>query len=132
VCPDSYVEFGGVSVHVRNISERLAKKHDVTVYATNDKLLHPRFEVQNGVKIERFRCYAPNNAYFFTWEMLLRMHKVEFDVVHAHGYHAFPFHLSSVAKSKKFFVTPHFHGAGHSSFRNALIRLLRGFIPFLR
>jgi glycosyltransferase involved in cell wall biosynthesis len=127
VSPDSYVNYGGISVHIKNISERLARDHDVTVYATNNRMLLPRFEMQSGVKVERFRCYAPSNAYFFTWEMLLRMRQVEFDIVHAHGYHAFPFHLASVTKCKGFFVTPHFHGMGHSSFRNALIRVLRPF-----
>jgi glycosyltransferase involved in cell wall biosynthesis len=125
VCPDSYVEAGGISVHVRNISERLARKHDVTVFATNDRAELPWFEVKKGVKVERFKCYAPNNAYFFTVEMPLRMRKSQFDVVHAHGYHAFPFHLSTLAKGKMFVATPHFHGAGHSPFRNALVRLLR-------
>lgn len=127
VCPDSYVEVGGISVHVRNISERLARKHDVTVFATNDKAELPWFEVKNSVKVERFRCYAPSNAYFFTVDMPLRMRKSEFDVVHAHGYHAFPFHLSTLAKGKMFVATPHFHGAGHSTFRNALVRLLKPF-----
>jgi glycosyltransferase involved in cell wall biosynthesis len=127
VTPDSYLDYGGVSVHVRNISERLAKNHDVTVYATNHDELFPKSETQNGVKIERFRCYAPSNSYFFSWEMLLRMRKVEFDVVHAHGYHAFPLHLASFGKYRKFFITTHYHGAGHSVFRNGLFELFKPF-----
>lgn len=127
VCPDSYVEVGGISVHVRSISERLARKHDVTVFATNDRAQLPWFEVTNGVKVERFRCKAPSNAYFLTVDMPLRMHKSEFDVVHAHGYHAFPFHLSTLAKGKMFVATPHFHGVGHSTFRDSLVRLLKPF-----
>lgn len=127
VSPDSYGEVGGVSVHVRNISERLARGHDVTVYATNAGSRRPWFEVKNGVKVERFKCYAPSNAYFFSLEMLLRLRKVEFDVVHAHAYHTFPMHFAAVAKCKKFVVTTHFHGFGHSPFRNCLIRLLKPF-----
>ena len=125
VCQDSYGETGGISVHVKSISERLAKRHNVTVYATNYKSTHPRFELSKGVKVERFKTYGPNNAYFFSLEMLLRMRNAEFDVVHAHGYHAFPMHFAAVAKCKKFVVTTHFHGVGHSSFRNCLIRLLK-------
>jgi glycosyltransferase involved in cell wall biosynthesis len=127
VCPDSYVEVGGISVHVRSISERLARKHDVTVFATNDRAQLPWFEVTNGVNVERFRCKAPSNAYFLTVDMPLRMRKSEFDVVHAHGYHAFPFHFATLAKGKMFVATPHFHGVGHSTFRDALVRLLKPF-----
>jgi len=127
VCPDSYGASGGIYVHVRNISEHLAKRYDVTVYATNRGLKLPRYEVRNRVKVERFNCYAPSDAYFFSLEMMLKLRKVKFDVVHAHGYHAFPCHLSVLADCSKFVVTPHFHGVGHSSFRDALIRLLKPF-----
>ncbi|MEM3702978.1 MAG: glycosyltransferase family 4 protein [Candidatus Bathyarchaeia archaeon] len=127
VCPDFYVEVGGISVHIQNISERLARKHDVTVYATTDGSRFPRYELKNGVRVERFKCYSPSNSYFFSWEMLLRMRKVKFDIVHGHGYHAFPLHFSTVAKCDKFVVTPHFHGVGHSAFRECLVRLLKPF-----
>jgi len=127
ICPDSYAEAGGISVHVRNISERLARKHDVTVYATKRSPRFPRYEFTNGVKVERFRCYAPSDAYFFSWEMLLRLRKVEFDVVHGHGYHSFPLHFSPLVKCEKFVATTHFHGVGHSVLRNCLIRLLKPF-----
>jgi glycosyltransferase involved in cell wall biosynthesis len=125
VCSDSYGGSGGISVHVKSISERLAKNHDLTVYAPNYKSKHPRFEIDNGVRVERFRCYAPRNAYFFSWEMLFKFRQVEFDVIHAHGYHAFPLHLSTLARCKRFIVTTHFHGAGHTPFRDAVIRLLK-------
>ena len=117
---------GGVSVYVHNISERLAKRHDVTVFATNPGSL-PRFEVVNGVKVERFRRIAPGGAYFFSLDMLLRLRKAEFDVVHGHCYHAFPMHFVALAKCRRFIVSTHFHGVGHSVFRDALIRLLKPF-----
>jgi len=118
---------GGVLEYVRNISERLAKRHDVTVYATNPRRDLPRCEVINEVRVERFRRWAPNRAYFFSFEMLLRLRKAEFDVVHGHCYQAFPMHFSVLAKRKKFVVSTHFHGVGHSVFRNSLIRLFRPF-----
>lgn len=115
---------GGISVYVRNISERLAKKHDVTVFATNPGNL-PRVEVVDGVKIERFKRFAPGRAYFFSWDMLLRLRKVDFDVVHGHGYQAFPLHFSTLAKRRKFIASTHYHGVGHSVFRNSLMRVFR-------
>ena len=127
VCPFSYDEPGGVVEHIRNISERLARRHNVTVYATDSKSRSPRCEVINGVRVERFRRFAPSNAYFFSLEMFLTLAKADFDVVHAHCYHAFPLHFSTLAKRRKFVVTTHFHGVGHSVFRDSLIRLLKPF-----
>jgi glycosyltransferase involved in cell wall biosynthesis len=130
VFPHSYTRTargGGILEYVRNISERLAKNHDVTVYATNAGRSFSRCETINGVKVERFRRFAPNRAYFFSLEMLLRLRKVEFDVVHGHCYQAFPLHFSVFAKRKKLVVSTHFHGVGHSVFRDSLIRLLKPF-----
>ncbi|MEM2147119.1 MAG: glycosyltransferase family 4 protein [Candidatus Bathyarchaeia archaeon] len=127
ICPDSYANYGGISVHVRNISERLARNHDVTVYATKRTPDFPWFEIINGVKVERFKCYAPNDSYFFSLDMPLKLRKEKFDIVHAHGYHAFPLHLSTLAKCKKFVVTPHFHGSGHTIFRDSLFKLFKPF-----
>ena len=130
VSPHSYTlapKGGGILEYVRNISERLAKKHDVTVYATNPGRSFPRYETIEGVRVERFRRFAWNGAYFFSLDMLLKLRKVEFDVVHGHCYQAFPLHFSVLAKRKKFVVSTHFHGVGHSVFRNSLIRLFKPF-----
>jgi glycosyltransferase involved in cell wall biosynthesis len=115
---------GGMSVYVRNISERLAKNHDVTVFGTNTGGLPP-FEVINGVKVERFRRVAPSGAYFFSMDMLLRLRKVDFDVVHGHGYQSFPLHLSTLAKKRKFIASTHYHGVGHSPLRNSLMKVFK-------
>jgi glycosyltransferase involved in cell wall biosynthesis len=128
VCPHFYGGgVGGVVEYVRNISERLAKQHDVTVFATDPRKKFPRFEVINGVKVERFYRLAPGKAYFFSLDMILRLRNSEFDVIHGHVYHAFPLHFSHIARHNKFIVSTHFHGVGHSAFRNSLIRLLKPF-----
>ena len=127
VCPFSYGDIGGVAEHVKRVSEGLAQRHNVTVYATDSRSEFPRCEVINGIKVERFRRYAPSDAYFFSWDMLLRLRKADFDVVHGHCYHAFPSHFSRLAKRRKFVITTHFHGVGHSLFRDSLIGLLKPF-----
>jgi len=114
-------------MHVKSISERLAKRHNVTVYATNPNMKYPRHEVINGVKVERFKCYSPSDSYFLSWEMLLRLCKTECEIVHAHCYHALPMHFSTLAKCDKFIVTTHFHGVGHTPFRESLFRLFKPF-----
>ena len=129
VCPGAYVSGrGGISEHVMRVSEGLARRgHDVTVFATNPGGL-AWFEVVNGVKVRRFRRFAPSGSYFLSPSMFWALSRVEgFDVVHAHGFHAFPMHFASLAKCKRFVVTTHFHGAGHSAFRNCLFRLFERF-----
>jgi len=115
---------GGISAYVRNISERLAKRHDVTVFGTNPGDL-PRFEVINGVKVERFRRVAPGGAYFFSMDMFLRLRKVGFDVVHGHGYQSLPLHLSPIAKKRRFIASTHYHGVSQSPLRDSLMKVLR-------
>ena len=38
VCPKYYPAIGGVEEYVKNISERLAKEHELTVFACSDVL----------------------------------------------------------------------------------------------
>lgn len=130
VFPHTYTEArmgGGILQYVRNISERLVQRHEVTIYATNAGHNFLRHEIINGVQVERFRRFAPNKAYFFSLEMLSKLKNSEFDVVHGHCYQAFPLHFSVLAKRKKFVASTHFHGVGHSTFRNFLIKTLKPF-----
>jgi glycosyltransferase involved in cell wall biosynthesis len=128
VCAAAYITGGGVSEYVRNISERLARKHEVTVFASNPTGKLPRYEVNNGVTVVRYRCHAPGGAYYFSVELPIMLRKVKFDVVHAHNYHAFPFHVAAfLARYDKFVVSPCFHGAGHTSFRDCVIRMSKSF-----
>jgi glycosyltransferase involved in cell wall biosynthesis len=128
VCSAAYIMGGGVSEYVRNISERLAHKHEVTVFASNPTGKLPRYEVINGVRIIRYQCYAPGGAYYLSLELPMLLRKAKFDVVHAHNYHGFSFHVAGVlAKYNKFVVSPCFHGAGHTSFRNSVIRTFKLF-----
>lgn len=126
VCPYTYgLGIGGVAEYVQNISERLAERHQVTVYSTDATGRLPRDAVVNGVRVMRFRRFAPGRAYFMSWDMLLRLKKSEFDVVHGHAYHALPLHFSRLAKCRRFIVSAHFHGVGSSRFRDCLIKLLK-------
>lgn len=127
ICPNAYGMGGGVSEYIRNVSERLAKRHEVTVFTTNPGKKFPRYAVINGVRVERFPRIAPRQSYFFSLGMALRLRQVEFDVVHAHNYHNLPMHFSDLTKSKKLVVSTHFHGAGHSPFRNSLFTLFKPF-----
>jgi len=118
---------GGVEEHVRNVSERLAKKHDITVFATDASGKLPRQEEINGVLVRRFKSFSPSDAYHLSFEMLNELRKSEFDIVHGHNYHAFPLYFSRYTKRKKFVVTPHYVGHGFTPLRDFLIKLYKPF-----
>ena len=126
VCPLYFPSIGGVEEHVRNLSESLAKKHEVTVFTT-DNLGLPGEEEVNGVFVRRFRSFSPNNAYHISLDMRKEIRKSRFDIVHGHDYHALPLFFSRYGNGKKFIVTPHYHRYGVTTFHNLLIRLYRPF-----
>jgi len=126
VSPVSYgTSEGGIAEYVHNVSRILAKRHNVTVFGSRPSQAFSRMQYINGVRVERFRYYAHSDAYFFSLELPLRLRKSKFEVVHGHGYHSFPLHYSTLAKCKKFIVSTHFHGHGHTSFRDSLLRLFK-------
>lgn len=123
VCPRYYPCIGGVEAHVKNISERLAKKYDVSVFTTDSSGELPRDETINCVKVRRFKSWAPNESYYFCKDLkkYLMENSNNYDVVHAHSYHAFPALYAAQAKGRsKLIFSPHYHGAGHTFFRNLL------------
>jgi glycosyltransferase involved in cell wall biosynthesis len=123
VCPRFFPYIGGIGEHVRNISEELARKYDVSVFTTDPFGKLPKQEIINGVKVRRFKSWAPNEAYYFSRALkkYLMENSGDYDVVHAHGYHAFPALYAAQAKDRnKLFFTPHYHGGGHTLFRNLL------------
>jgi len=127
VCPGYPPTLGGVEQHVRNISERLAREHEVTVFATDPSGRLPKEEERNGVLVRRFKSFSPNNAYHVSFGMLRELRRSQFDVVHGHNYHAFPLFLSRYAKRERFIVTAHYHGRGSTTIRDSLMRFYRPF-----
>jgi glycosyltransferase involved in cell wall biosynthesis len=127
VCPVPFgTPEGGIAEYVNNVSEFLAMKHNVTVYGTNPGQTFPRKECIDGVRVERFQHYCLDGAYSFSIELPLRLRKSKFDVIHGHGYHSFPLHFCPLAKGK-FIASTHFHGHGHTIFRDSILRLLKPF-----
>jgi len=124
VCPRYHPYVGGVETHVRAVSERLVKKGleiDVLTTDLNGDLV--KEENIEGVKVRRFGCWAPSEAYYFSGSLknFLAKHSNEYDIVHAHGYNAFPALYAKQTKSEKAFVfTPHYLGKGQTFFRNLL------------
>jgi len=135
VTPGYYPHVGGVETHVQSIAERLVKRgYDVEVYATDPKGILPVIEVINGIKVRRFRSFAPNNAYYLpNIEMLKALKSTDADIVHAHNIQAFPLLYSCLAKGKyRLVLTTHMHTGASSKFRNMILpfylRLIRKYI----
>jgi len=125
VCHRYFPYIGGIESHVRNIGERLAVDNDVSVATTDPSGKLPKFELINNVKIYRFNSWAPNDAYFFSRGLKKFLHSKSnnFDIVHAHGYQAFPALYAALAKNNNQFVfSSHYHGTGHTPFRSLLLK----------
>lgn len=123
VCHRYYPYIGGVETHVREISERLAERFDVEVLTTDPSGGLAKEEIIGGVKVKRFKSWAPNNSCYFSGELKKYLTKnVETsDILHAHSYHDLPaFYCTRIRKVKKFVFTPHYHGGGRTFFRNLL------------
>ena len=125
VCQKYSPYIGGLETHVRKISEGLTSQgFEVDVVTTDPSRRLPKEELIDGVAIRRFKGWAPNEAYFFSESLRKYLFRVsrDYDVVHAHGYHAFPALYATLAKRSNHLVfTPHYHGKGHTFFRNLLL-----------
>jgi glycosyltransferase involved in cell wall biosynthesis len=123
VCPRYWPDIGGLEEHVRCLSERLAGKYEVTVATTDPSGKLPDEETLNKVEVRRFKSWAPNESFFFSRKLkgYLKDNSSKYDIVHAHGYHAFPaLYVAQTKNGNKMVFTPHYHGSGHNWFRNFL------------
>jgi 1,2-diacylglycerol 3-alpha-glucosyltransferase len=120
-CNRYYPYFGGGEFHVQNLSERMVKLgHEVCVYTTDPTQQLPKSEILNGVKINRFKSFAPNDSYFFSIDLYRSLAREEFDIVHGHDLNGFPLLAAALNKgNKSFFATLHV-GAFSSYFRTLL------------
>ena len=122
VCPRYSPDIGGVETDVKEISERLVLEgHDVEVITTDPSGKLKKKDMINGVKVTRFKSFAPGNAYYFAPQIYFYLKKHNYDVIHAHSYHALPALFAALSERKKKFVfSPYYHRGGHTPFRNLL------------
>jgi 1,2-diacylglycerol 3-alpha-glucosyltransferase len=115
---------GGVEKHMVEIATRLARagnEVEMLTHAEADQDLPP-VELVDGVLVKRFPVPIPSRNYALSPALLrfLVNHRRDYDVVHAHGYHALPALGAALADPPTLVFTPHYHGTGHSPFRKAL------------
>lgn len=121
VCNRYYPFFGGLEAHVQSISERMVKRgHEISVYSTDPSGKLPISETINGVTIKRFKCFAPRESYYLSFDLYHTLQKVRCDIIHGHDLYGFPLLSATFAKrSRKFIATLH-TGASSSFLRNLL------------
>jgi glycosyltransferase involved in cell wall biosynthesis len=125
VCPTYRPSLEGGAAYITNISERLAKQHDLTVFTCDPSGKLPQEEVLHGLRVKRFKCFSPGNAFYLSSGMALEIRKNKFDVVHAHNYHALPLFFAQFAPKSRLVVNPYYHGHGHTAFRDFLFKLYK-------
>jgi glycosyltransferase involved in cell wall biosynthesis len=116
---------GGVETHVMKLSEELRRQGQEVEVATTDPTGGlAGEETINGIKIMRFKSWAPSGAYYYSRSMrkFILDSGEDYDIVHAHNYHALPsLDASKVNERIPFVVTPHFHGASGSFLRSLFL-----------
>jgi glycosyltransferase involved in cell wall biosynthesis len=118
---------GGVERHVARLGAELVRRsHDVEVLTQEPDAQLPSVEDVNGMIVRRFPVPVPINAYevapqLWSW---LGAHGDDYDLIHAHNYHATPA-LAALRGERTLVFTPHYHGTGHSRFRRMLHPMYR-------
>ncbi|MCW4009503.1 MAG: glycosyltransferase family 4 protein [Candidatus Bathyarchaeota archaeon] len=118
-CNRYYPYFGGLETHVQHISEKMVQLgHDVSVYSADPSGVLPPSEILNGVKVRRFKCFAPQDSYFFSTYLYKSLKTADCDLIHGHDLNGFPLLAGALAKgARRYFASLHV-GAFSSYFRN--------------
>jgi glycosyltransferase involved in cell wall biosynthesis len=130
VCRRYHPEIGGIETHVKELAERLAKKHDVVVFTLVwDKNLVGD-EMLNGVRVRRFKSLGLNYSAEIPPRSLLKaIEEYKPHIVHSHSVHtSIPYFASKVKHNTRFVVTPHYQGKATTSFRRILFSLSKAFL----
>jgi len=131
ITPRYYPHVGGIGYVVKSIAERLSKRgYEVTVLTGEPEIKQPREEEVNGVRVIRWPTWSPNGAYHVPKRMGKINEKLlglaeDADIIHAHSFHTVftvlaGLKIKEMKPDKKLVVTGHYHGGGHTVFRNVL------------
>ncbi|MEV4274851.1 glycosyltransferase family 4 protein [Actinoplanes xinjiangensis] len=118
-------DIGGVETHVKRLCAGLVAAGDEVEVITQHAVRS--VETVDGVLVRRFPLTVPAGDYRLSvplWRWL-RAHAGEYDVLHAHSYHALAALCAALGNQAPLVFTPHYHGTGHTRFRAALHPLYR-------
>jgi glycosyltransferase involved in cell wall biosynthesis len=106
---------GGVEVHVAELARRLGA-HGWRPEVLTEGTTNGRDITGDGVVVRRFRRPLDRSPYATApalWRYL-RLHGRDYDLVHAHNFHAFPALAAASFATGPLVFTPHYHGLGTS------------------
>jgi len=129
LCRRYYPEMGGIETHVKEIAERIAKKHEITVFTLSDKKFVGN-ETINGVSVRRFGYLGLSySAEIPPGSFLREIEKFDPKIVHSHSAHtSIPYFASKIKCDSKFVITPHYQGNATTAFRRVLFSLYKPFL----
>lgn len=108
---------------MKNIAERLANAHDISVFVPNPVRGLPSEEEINNVKIKRFRCLAPNDSYYLSLSLSLAARQYNADILHIHGYYDLTPPLTILLKNRHPRCLFTLHSSGSSSSMRTVLHL---------
>ena len=130
VCRRYSPEIGGIETHVKEIAERLARKHEIIVFTlVSNKKLSVN-EIINGVSVRRFKSLKFSySVEFAPFSMLREIEKFDPDIIHSHSAHTtIPFFASKAKCNSKFVITAHYQGNATTAFRRILFMVYKPFL----
>jgi glycosyltransferase involved in cell wall biosynthesis len=113
---------GGVESHVDGLAGALAVRgHNVTIL-TQHQGRSSTWRTADGVTVRAYQLRFCRDTYPFSLGLLraLAAHGHEYDIVHAHSYHALAALAGAFTHRRPFIFTPHYHGTGHTQAARAL------------
>ncbi len=128
VTPRYYPDIGGIETHVREICRRLVRrKLELLVVTTDPSNNLKKDEIIDGINVTRLNTFAPYDSFYFSPGIYSFVKKNKCDIIHVHGYHVLSSLFAAMSKTdrNKLIFTPHYHGVGHTFFRNILNKLYK-------
>jgi glycosyltransferase involved in cell wall biosynthesis len=108
--PNYLPSLGGVEINLHEINKRLVKDGFEIEVITQREPNTPDYEVTEGIVVHRVPVFEPFRIRYrlgrMMPDMVLKMHQLNFDILHAHAYGYFPL-LASVFSSKPTVITTH-------------------------
>ena len=125
VTPGFPPDAGGIENVVLRVSEGLINKgHEVHILTTTRNKKDVGAGLFQGISVERLHAFSPGNSYSFSIKIGRRIRKIakDFDIIHAHGYHALPaLNAYRNRSGVKFILSTYYHRFSDSWFRNLLL-----------
>lgn len=117
---------GGVETHVEQLATRLVNRgHTVTVISAGADPRLADTAVRDGILVRRFTPVGPTDAFHLALGIGPLVRRSDFDIVHVHNYHSFPFAIGAIGSQSPVVCTPHYHGGSADPIRDRLLSIYK-------